>query len=120
RPGTGRVVGAVDRTVVLHPEAVGCGGATGHPVGILPVRIGSTLVGGDEIVAHAVGSLLPVFSAIVADPNATAGYPDGDPPGIAGIDADRVDAWEIVAAARPFRPLGPVPQAADQLPGFAV
>ncbi|MNN28695.1 hypothetical protein D3C81_1422740 [compost metagenome] len=102
------IAGGEDAVVVLHPQHVGLRGAMHQAVRVLDRRFLA------QFRRHVVGThpfrrAAPVGAAVAGLPDAAAGHSDGDVPAVARIDAHRVDARPVVAAAEPAGALGAVP-----------
>ncbi len=76
------------------------------------------LVGRHVLGAHAVRGLRPRSAPIVRDPGAPAAHAHQH--GAAREGTDRMDAGDVVAAAIPGRPFGPVPERFVEVPAEAV
>src|SRR3546814_11937083 len=96
------VVGAEDAGGVLAPHGLRRRRADRQAVRVLDGGIvdpvGWHVGGGEPLAAEA-----PALARILAPPHAAAGDADHQPAAVARIDADRVDAGVVVAAAEPFR-----------------
>ena len=100
---------------MLHPEHVGVGPALRDHVRVLDVLL-ELLVGRHEIGAHALCGELPLPAAVARRPHAAARDADLHVTRIARVDADRVDARLIGAAAEPLLAARVVPQRRDRAP----
>src|SRR5262245_554232 len=104
---------------MLSPEEIGMSGALDDTVDVLNVGI-VRLFGRHVCGPDAVGAAVPGTAAIGRDPNATAGNADRNVSRVARIDADRVDAWQIGAAAKPLFSFRIEPERLDKLPSGPV
>src|SRR5437660_10458768 len=86
-----------------------------EPVHVLDVLVHAAL-GRHELRVHTLRGELPAAPGVRALPYAAARDRDRD---LLAIEADRVDARLVVAAAEPLRALFAVPQRAQQRPALA-
>src|SRR5439155_19933009 len=103
---------------VLRPEHVGRAGAADDPVRVLDHRI-FCLLRRHVRREHPAGRDRPRLAAIVRLPSSTARDPDENTPRLARIDADRMDAGEIISAAEPLPAFRLVPERTQQPPRIA-
>ena len=118
-PSFGPVVGAEDPVMMLGPKHVRIRSALNQAVGILNIRVEGPFwwnVGSP----HAVTTAFPVFSRIVTVPDPTARDADPELSRIIGMDADRMDAGEVISSPKPRASFWSIPQASDQFPMVTV
>ncbi len=100
---------------MLRPKDLGSRRALRQAMHILDVGIVAALRR-HEFGVHAFAGELPARAAVGALPGAAAGDRDGH---FFTVEADRVDAGLVVAAAEPFGTLLAIPQRAHQRPALA-
>ncbi len=103
---------------MLGPQDIGRGRAALDAVRVLDIGVVLAL-GRHEKRLHARGARAPACTAIGRAPGTAAADADQHLAGRLRMRADRMDAWRVVAAAKPFQSLLAVPERFDQLPAFA-
>src|SRR5689334_8759378 len=103
---------------MLGPHLLRLGGALGDAMRVLDGGVELALRR-HEFGAHAGGFDPPVFPTVARDHHPAAGDADRDVPGVARMDADRMDPRLLGAATEPVLLLRARPQRIDELPGFA-
>src|SRR5262249_56657091 len=79
-----------------------------------------SLLGRGVLGAHAFAAQAPARARILGEPDAAGRHRNPRALGIARIDADRMDAGQVGAAAHPLLALGMVPERTDHVPALPV
>src|SRR5215475_974577 len=103
---------------MLDPEYVRIRMALSNAVRILEVGF-ELLFGRHVLGAHTASRRLPCSAPVLGGPYSSTRNPDRDAPGVTPIDADRMNAGMVRAAAEPLFAQRMIPQRAVQLPGIA-